>query len=359
MEKARGKCSLAERSKPFFILVLTALLIIASASLASSQADPYQSIKGVKFKDGSVVMGSVIQMNVDTITIRTEDGQTVVRKFDDVDKFLKSYDEVETLKKSEERLYSSFEFGFMYYYYDYKESLPSPAKSTESGWLPGIYLSYDYKKPSNIYVKLYGNIAGGNLNYDGATQPPFVRPLSFDHSQLFFKFEGNIGYTFSIEDKILLIPYTGYGYRYWRRGESKYVTNIFIPSFGSVAIYDTKEVYTWNYLPLGVKFSYIVDDRWSLGATAAVNFMFGGKMTAYRSENNPSQSDLDFDLGNKPGYYVEIPISYKFDRNWSIVATFWYEYSEIGKSNTLAGGAYEPDSTTNQYGLNLGVSYLF
>ncbi len=444
---AKGKCFLAERSKPFFILVLAALFIVASASFAFSQTNRYESIKGVKFKDGTVLMGTVTQLNVETLTIRLENGQTVVRKFDDVDTFIKRDDAVTTVQDTKpavppaaaaapavvpatvpsaappttapaaapaaqtpatppaaapvaapaaappsaapaavketgqtgssdltqqtkssdtsltatgsfENRHNSLQFGLMYYYYDYKETLTPPEKSTESGWLPGIYLGYEYKKPSDIYTKLYGHIAGGDLTYDGATQPGNV-PLSFDHSHFFFKFEGNIGYTVPLSDKFLLIPYTGYGYRYWRRGESEYVKSVFIPSIGVVRIHDTKEIYTWSYVPIGLKIDYMINDKWSIGGTAAVHFMFGGEMTAYESEWNPSGSDLKFNLGNEPGYYFEIPIIYRFDKNWSMVGKFWYEYSEIGKSNVLAGGEYEPASKTHQYGVNFGVSYLF
>jgi hypothetical protein len=346
MDKAGNQHAFVMRSNSSFILFLVALFIISSVSIALSQTDPYQSIMGVKFKDGSIVMGSVIQMNVDTITIRTDDGQTVVRKFSDVDKFLKSYDEVEALNESKEILYSSLEFGFMYSYYDYKETLPPPGKSTESGWLPGIYLSYDRKKSSEIYVKLYGNITGGDLNFNGTTFAG--SPASFDHSQFFFKFEGDVGYTVPISEKLLLIPYTGYGYRYWRRGETEAIA-------GGTFI---KEVYTWSYVPVGIKVDYAIDDKWNIGGNAAIHFMFGGKMTSYFSEVNSALPDLEFDLGNKPGYYFEIPVSYEFDKNWSITGTLWYEYSEIGKSNVVSG-LYEPDSSTNQYGINLGVAYLF
>ena len=95
---AKGKCFLAERSKPFFILVLAALFIVASASFAFSQTNRYESIKGVKFKDGTVLMGTVTQLNVETLTIRLENGQTVVRKFDDVDTFIKRDDAVTTVQ---------------------------------------------------------------------------------------------------------------------------------------------------------------------------------------------------------------------------------------------------------------------
>jgi len=167
-----------------------------------------------------------------------------------------------------------------------------------------------------------------------------------------FKFEGDIGYTIPVGDKSLLIPYIGYGYRYWRRGETEIIAGAWF----------TKEVYTWSYVPVGLKFDYAIDDKWNIGGNIAVHFMFGGKMTAYRSEQYPPSSDLEFDLGNELGYYFEIPVSYRFDKNWSIVGTFWYEYSEIGKSNiiSISPRAYwEPASETHQYGFNLGLSYLF
>ncbi len=86
--------------------------------------------------------------------------------------------------------------------------------------------------------------------------------------------------------------------------------------------------------------------------------MFGGEMKLYASEFNSSFPDVTFDLGNKPGFYLELPIRYKLANNWSILGSFWYEYSEIGKSDVIYG-LLEPDSETHQYGFNLGVSYLF
>jgi hypothetical protein len=355
MEKAWRNNSFVMRSHLFHILILVTLFIITTASFSLSQTDQYQSIKGVKFKDGSVIMGTVTQLNVDTVTIRVDNGETIVRKFGDVDTFIKQGDVVGTTTQERKQYdaagatqsihdnrYSSLEFGFMYYYYDYSESI----NSNENGWLPGIYLSYDYKKPSNIYIKLYGNYADGNLTYEGETFSG--RPLSFDHSMSFFKFEGDIGYTNAINEKLLLIPYTGYGYRYWRRGETETIS-------GAQFI---KEQYTWSYIPVGVRVDYKMDEKWTIGANAAVHFMFGGIMTAYFSEVNSALPDVDFDLGNKPAYYFEMPVSYKYDQNWSFMGTFWYEYSEIGKSD-IVYGLYEPDSKTNQYGFSLGVAYSF
>mgnify|MGYP006961763406 FL=1 len=65
-----------------------------------AQSSQYQSIKGVKFKDGTVIMGTVTQLNVETVTIRLDNGQTVVRKFDDVDTFIKRDDAVKTYQET-------------------------------------------------------------------------------------------------------------------------------------------------------------------------------------------------------------------------------------------------------------------
>ena len=84
----------------FLILTIILLFISSTATLALAQANQYQSLKGVKFKDGSVIMGTVTQLNVETVTIRLDNGQTVVRKFDDVDTFIKRDDAVKTYQET-------------------------------------------------------------------------------------------------------------------------------------------------------------------------------------------------------------------------------------------------------------------
>ena len=108
---------------------------------------------------------------------------------------------------------SSLEFGLNYFYFDYKEDLVPPHKSTESGWLPGIYFSYDYKKKSSFYTKLYLSYAGGDITYDGSTQDGTPLIIA-DSRQRFLKLQWDIGYTFPLGKRASLIPFAGYGYRY-------------------------------------------------------------------------------------------------------------------------------------------------
>ncbi len=251
---------------------------------------------------------------------------------------------------------SSFELGMTYNYFDYKEDINPPGKSNENGWLPGIYFDYAFRKKSIIYTKVHFNYSAADVTYDGSTRGG--TPITYsDQAAKLFRFEWDIGYPIPIGNDFTLIPYTGYGYRYWSRSQAR-ATSTYI---------SYKEVYNWHYIPVGIKADYKINDRWNIGGSVAANFMFGGKMTAYLSESIGGLNDVDFTLGNKVGFYTELPVTFRFTKNWALVLTPWYEYSAIGKSDnaavtfgsTVLGYAYEPDSNTHQYGINLGVNLSF
>lgn len=332
-------------------IMVTSILFFYTFSFAQME-----NVKGVQFKDGSIIYGRVIKMNVNDIQIETEDGKIISRKFDDVEIFIKdtgvdakqeSNTPVESLDVSGIKQKSStFEMGFMHYYFDYKEDLIMPAKSTEYGWLPGVYLNYIFKKKSSIYAKVFLSYAAADITYDGSTQSGM--PLKFtDQSAQMFKFEANIGYAIPIGKDFLLIPYLGYGYKWWERGESRYIADA---SW-------IQEVYKWHYIPVGIKADYNITEKLNIAASAAANFMFYGQMTAQFSY--VGGPDMDFTLGNRIGFYAEIPVTYKFTNNIGISITPWYEYSSFGESAVNVYGFYEPSSKTNKYGVNVGVLFSF
>ena len=65
-------------------LIVTFILFFHTFSFAQTER-----IKGVQFKDGSIIYGKVIKTNVYDIQIETKDGKIISRKFDDVDFFIK------------------------------------------------------------------------------------------------------------------------------------------------------------------------------------------------------------------------------------------------------------------------------
>jgi len=252
----------------------------------------------------------------------------------------------------------SFDFGFNYRYFDFKEDINPPLKSTESGWLPGVYFNFAFQKNKVFYTKVHLDYAAADIDYDGTTQSG--RPITFsDQRTRLFKFEWNVGYPIPIGNRFTVTPYVGYGFHFWQRGESRYISQ--------VNAYFIKEEYYWHYIPVGVTANYDISDRWSIGGTASANIMFNGKAKAYASEYAAGLNDPEFTLGNKVGFYAEIPVTFRFTKNWALVLTPWYEYSAFGQSDTAdltyggtaIGYAYEPASKTHQYGVNLGANVSF
>ncbi|UCG80882.1 MAG: hypothetical protein JSV60_00955 [Desulfobacterales bacterium] len=266
----------------------------------------------------------------------------IIRRVMFKEKLRESYYERTRLRKP-----NMFQFGLMYYYFDYEEDLSFPLKSTEEGWLPSVYLAYTYNMKNDPYTKVFVEYTRADTDYDGSLDDG--TPWTDTTDNIFFRFEWDIGYTFDGGDKYSVTPYVGWGSRYWKRG------------LGGPRPFDEK--YSWQYIPVGVRAEFELHDKWDVGANVAVRFMFGGKMRAESSAFN-----FKVDLGNKVGWFAEMPIRYLFSTVWSFVAAPWYEYSEIGESNqvliidsgsTIRGPYLEPDSTTYQYGVNVGLVYSF
>ena len=246
------------------------------------------------------------------------------------------------------------EMGARFFYTDYEEDIDPPQRSTNSGWLPGMYLDLGYRKNNGLYLRFSGSYASGDLAYDGSDQNGTAIYFSND-PQKFYRFEANVGYVFQAGPNTSLVPYIGYGYRYWERGEAN-------PSIGNY-----REVYDWHYLSLGIRIEHDLNSRWRVGIAAAANIMFMGRMKVSLSELDSGYNDPAFNLGDRIGLRITVPIRYALTGNWSVTGTPWYEYSPIGASDmellTYRGTGkslvMEPSSTTTQYGFDLGIAYSF
>jgi outer membrane protease len=65
-------------------MIATFILFYYTFSFAQTE-----NIKGVQFKDGSIMYGKVLKMNIYDIQIETKDGKIISRKFDEVEVFIK------------------------------------------------------------------------------------------------------------------------------------------------------------------------------------------------------------------------------------------------------------------------------
>jgi tetratricopeptide (TPR) repeat protein len=242
-----------------------------------------------------------------------------------------------------------FEVAVSYFRYDYKEDFTPPLKSTETGWIPQVRLGYSYMADDRFYFRAFGeaSMSVDDTDYDGSTMGGV--PVKDTTRNDFARLEMNAGYSFKGNLPFSITPYAGVGYRYWKRDIGY------------------NEFYSWWYLPVGVKILYPVAERFSIGLNASVNFMFDGLMTI--SYKDDTFANTTVRLENRPGYLVELPMSWRPRANWAFTVTPWYEYSEIGESPWepfyYADGTYtglvvrEPSSRTHMYGVRLSTEYLF
>jgi hypothetical protein len=233
--------------------------------------------------------------------------------------------------------------------FDYKEEWTPPDKSTENGWLFGVALQYSVKGGSE--VPLFGRLAfdfsPSGTEYGSNVVDNFGRSRDFtsNSKDWFSRFELNAGYILYklAGSSFDITPYTGYGYRFWRRE---------IASAEGMLGYT--EDYSWSYLPIGVRGDYTIDRSWSVGVDLALRVMVSGSIhIGLEMYKNPTLT-----LGKRLGFHMEVPVEYRITPGWALGASMWYEYSAIDQSNysekvvigNQYGQVYEPASRTHQFG---------
>lgn len=132
----------------------------------------------------------------------------------------------------------------------------------------------------------------------------------------------------------------GLGYRGWWRA---------LESTPTVNGYD--EFYHWGYLNAGIGFNVLLTSRLSLGIDADVRKALYSRM--YENLHN-----YNFKLRNVYGYKISVPLAYRINQKWDAVFQYNYEFWNISASDKI-GNFYEPDSTTKNVTLSVGVKYNF
>jgi hypothetical protein len=249
-----------------------------------------------------------------------------------------------------------FELSGSYYHFDYNEELPSPLKSTETAWLPGGKMVYGYEgKSSSFYGSLAYDYTQANTDYDGTTQQG--APIKLKSKHTLMRGEANVGYSVKhIEGEAFdLTPYAGVGYRYWER------------LIGDTDPNGYRELYTWWYVPVGIKAKYGISDSWSIGCDVSARIMFNGNIKFDFAASDATINSPDVSLGNKIGMKASVPLAVQLSSEVSLICEPWYEHSAIGASNdvvvtqngTAVALVHEPDSATNQYGVDVGIRWEF
>lgn len=243
--------------------------------------------------------------------------------------------------------------GLNYLKFDYKEDLTPPAKSTESGVVPLLFVGVKIPAPGlspNSFIELEGESAVDvTTSYEGTTLTTNAPAYATD-TQSFLRVEGTLN--FAVLENLYLKA--GYGYRYWKR----YLT------FGS----GYKEVYTWSTIPIGALYYTKLGSSFAVGFEALYKVMLAGKIQVIFSETVVGGDDTNLDLGNRPGFRLSVPIDYFVNPRLRLQVKGWYEHSEIGQSNSkynntstgtgVLGYIMEPASKTEQVGVIAALYWM-
>ncbi|MGZ6371731.1 MAG: hypothetical protein ACXWPM_13320, partial [Bdellovibrionota bacterium] len=207
-------------------------------------------------------------------------------------------------------------------YWSYAETLPPPARSAESGFVPSLAAAWlhSFGDPGLFFLGATADTTYFPTNYDGTVGPPSYAATTGTTLNYFLDTELDGGIRVWH-----LRFYTGLGFRLWSRGLSG-------PGNSSVGAYT--ENYYWLSVPVGARFAMDLGQRWGIEADVRLRMPIFSRITIGFSQLDPSASDATVALGLLPGVRAEVPVLFHFNPALDFIAAPWFEYSAIGQSAT-------------------------
>lgn len=234
--------------------------------------------------------------------------------------------------------------------FSYKESIDPPGMSTEAATFATLIAQAKIYAPDGLsHLALIYEAANGVPSVYAGTDLNSGASVSSTDVVSFTNYEIDLNLALSSAFSV----YIGYGYRVWNRFLSG------TPGY--------RELYSWFYMPIGVRYIFGQETSFSYGVDLSVRPTNGGTISVITSETYTGGQDTTMNLTPKTGYRLGVPIRWHWD-TLSVQATPSFEHSEIGQSNTAANATlntnsgnliYEPNSKTDQFGLELMLGIAF
>jgi hypothetical protein len=296
----------------------------------------YEGIKGVQFKDGSIIYGIIVEMDADKVVIATKDNEAITRKSADIASFIKEDD----INKSKH----SLAFGTEISYIKYEE----PGLMEEKGEMYGLVFSYAYH--NKLMAKIEGKFSYGEVNYDGSLGG---KPLTIKRIPDFMaELRWLLGYDFVIKDTVTITPNFGVGYRYLQDNSQD----------RSSGGYERESNYI--YLPVGVETVARLGGGWSLGGTAEFDIFVWGRQISYLSDADPGFWEVENEQMKGYGARGSVFIAKKFEKVGFVIEPF-IRYWNIRESmdadvvydGYIKGYGVEPNNNSTEIGCKLAVTF--
>lgn len=233
---------------------------------------------------------------------------------------------------------------------NYQEHITPGPSDTESGWMPGFGVKYSLMQNlmglNNAYVAIHFNRSAGNINYRGAVQTADGDvPVTATDKATIYNVTGRVGMGMALSNDMMVTPYVVGGYQHWNRdliGPDGYT-----------------EDYGAGLVGLGAKFQYAPTSNLVLSATPEFMAIVGGGVKgnvagvgrAKFGTSGEEKLSLDADYAVAENVHIYGGLSYTHFNYTGGPAPVY------GNPDIIA--AQEPPSSTNHFGLQLGVAYNF
>jgi hypothetical protein len=242
--------------------------------------------------------------------------------------------------------------------FSFDEHLAPPQCSSESGDLLGVRLAYEPAGSVGGYApRLLLEYANDTTTFVGTRLSG--EPARATTRNRFITFEGDIGLSHIVDGcrprwhRQVVVWYTGLGVRAWERD---------LGGWGGYT-----EEYRWIYLPIGLRTEFPLTSLWTLGVDVAARATLHGRAKIRLSELDPKLNDPNASFGNRVGFRVELPLTAPLSDTVHVRLAPWYERYAFAEGEAFVitdhgypvDGGILPASTTEQYGLNLGLVWEF
>lgn len=249
-----------------------------------------------------------------------------------------------------------FTLGSDLQHFDYSEySDQGKLLDRESGFLPGLLLGIGRNQgPWQIAGQL--SFHTGGVTYAGQTNSGV--PITTTTEQRITNVELRAGYQFRQTQQIRQILYFGAANHYWQRNIQPTITSAGIPVRGLL------ETYSWWQAFLGIKMLSNKTSSFDWGLDARLTRIIAPRIEIDYSGlyDNPQLK-----LGEHWGYRVALPMTYSMTSSTALVLEPYLEKYKLGRSSSapltsqgvIMGTVFEPDSSSSNYGVVLGIHKFY
>ncbi|MBI4597114.1 MAG: porin family protein [Candidatus Omnitrophica bacterium] len=232
----------------------------------------------------------------------------------------------------------SFDLGPEVYYFNYEE----PGVMEEDGVFYGVTADYHYH--NTLMLGLEGRFAYGSVDY---TSPGSGSIDDID--DFVIETRGTAGWDWTLNDRVLLTPFGGFGYRYLNDDTSGRTSTT------GAAGYERESNY--YYSPFGLAMRWTGQRGWSVSVSGEYDLFWSGKQISHLSDAVSTLNDLENTQEGGYGTRTSLAVEKTGQRIDWVFEAFW-RYWDIEESNaapltlsgTVIGVGFEPANDTYELG---------